>query len=84
MLTEAAETDQDQVTISAIDLQILVDQATLHNSATTKEAIAEMDAAIERWAAANQRQVEAINRLIEQNRILQRRAAAPGPAGLLE
>lgn len=80
MLTEAAETDQDRVSISVIDLQILVDQATLHNSATTKEAIAEMDAAIERWASANQRQVEAINRLIEQNRILQRRAAA-APAG---
>lgn len=81
LLKQAETADQTEVTISVADLQALVDQAEIHSGATTIEQLRDMDAAIERWAEGSQRQVGAINRLIEQNRILQRRAAAANTAG---
>lgn len=74
-LNNAEATDQQSVTIPVPLLQLLVDQAELRSSATLEAATKAMDEALERWAATSQRQIEAQNRLIEQNRILQRRVA---------
>lgn len=75
LLSNAEATDQQHVTIPSQLLQTLVDQAELRGDDGNADALQRMDQALERWAANVTRQVGAMNRLIEQNRILQRRVA---------
>lgn len=74
-LNNAEATDQQSVTIPVTLCRLLIDQAEIRTGKTQEELLKGMDEALERWAATSQRQIEAMNRLIEQNRILQRRAA---------
>lgn len=75
LIAAAEEADSLEVLVPRSQLQGLMDQLEIKSATTSEEVMDRMTSAIERWEMASSRQNEAITRLIEQNRVLQRRVA---------